>query len=201
MVRVDFTNRFHQRSDPLLGNRNSRAPSLVQRDPLHEMFSRKWRTQPIGSHPDWRNRFIHQVVAEDSRAFTAFTGDRRPKTGLCFPALFFLQRIVPGWNILFVVATEPGDVEVKAGAFCKCNEFSELFQLSPRRRHWTAHKLAQLEVDANHVGAESLHLLEIAHDSRPISLPIVLDELSALIVIVIKTPWDKGSVRRKLHKS
>src|SRR6202047_961517 len=64
----------------------------------------------------------------------------------------------------------------------------------------TFHELAKLQVDADDVGPQLLHLSEVGLDLGPLGFPIVFEEASLVVVVVIETEGDKRTTRRIENK-
>ena len=94
-----------------------------------------------------------------------------------------------------MVAAETGQIEVDSHFFCQIHKSSKLVQ---RMLVWsirTVHELPELKVDAHDRCTKLLHFLEIFDDHRPFIVPVVLDEPSGAIVVVIEAPWDELPAR------
>lgn len=69
---------------------------------------------------------VHQVVAEDCRTVLACVGDGFPKDGLRFPAILFVQLVVPVRNVLLVITGQTGGVQIQPCVFCELYQFCKL---------------------------------------------------------------------------
>ncbi len=169
-----------------------RASRQIEREALDEELAAQLAREPLGLLlAAGQDRLIHQVVTEDRGAAGTATGDRLPETGLHLPAVLLRQSIVPGGDVLLVVARQPGQIEVQVHAFRQLHNLSESGQRGFVRLIRLLHELAELKVEADDVGAEILHLPEILLDLRPLRCPVVLQQPALLVVVVVEAPRDK----------
>jgi hypothetical protein len=114
--------------------------------------------------------------------------DSLPELRLRCPAIGLAQVVVPRGYIFLVVAAEAGEIDVKPVRLRKFQELAQFRQRLLIRLVGRGHELAELDMNANDVGAERLHLGEVALDRVPIGVPIILDQSPFGIVIVIEAP-------------
>src|SRR5262249_4576558 len=101
------------------------------------------------------------------------------------------ERVVPSRHVLLVVAAQPGKVEVEARAF---GERQQLGKPVERLRGGLVRPVdesAEPQVNPNDGGPQVSHLTEGLLHRRPLVLPIVLEQASSVVVIVIEAPGDK----------
>ena len=123
------------------------------------MFAAELTRQPVGCFLlAGQNRLVHQVITKDGRTVGTHLGDGCPEVGLGFPAVGFAQFVVPRRDFLFVVATQPGEVEIQPGLLRQANQPLELRECLGVGLVWGVHETAQLQVDADDIGIQRLHL-------------------------------------------
>jgi len=99
-----------------------------------------------------------------------------------------------------VIAAQPGQVEVEPKPLGKSQQLDEAVQRPGVRLLWADHELAKLQVNPDDVGPQLLHLAEVSLDSGPLVLPIVFDQPTLGVMIVVETPgseWLARSVENK----
>ena len=197
-----LANRFDHAADPCLGNCVPQPSPVIARDKLQEVLAGKCRSKPVllllcAARYD---RLVHQVVTKDCGAVGAPLGNRFPEPGLYVPPLGLLQLVVPDRHISLVVAREPRQIQIEALLFRQSDEVGQPVELSFHWLVFALHELAELKMNSHDVRAELLHLAKVCLDFVPLRVPVVFDQPPLLIVIVIKSPWDKWLLERGQYK-
>ena len=95
-----------------------------------------------------------------------------------------------------MVAAQARQVEVQAFLLGEPQQLVEPGQRLLVGLVRAVHELAELQVDANGVGSQLLHLAEVRLEGRPLLVPIVLDEPPLVIVVVVEAPQHEGATGR-----
>jgi hypothetical protein len=175
---------------PLPGDGGPRTIFLVKGDALDEVAgvaSQEWRPQPVARLPTAarHDRLVHQVITEDGWALSTAPCHGFPESGLRLPPLLLPEPVVPVGHVLLAVTTQSGDVEVQPQLLGQSDEAAQPIQGALVRLIGAGHELAELKVNSHHIRPKLLHLPEVLFDLGPFLLPIVLQETTFLIVIVV----------------
>ncbi len=176
--------------NPLASDGRSLPPLLIQRDELDKVLARESRSQPVAvlALAPRHDGFVHQVVAEDGGTLRASGCDSFPEASLHIPALLLRELVVPFGNIFLVVAAQAGQIEVQPLALGQLQQFCQAVERLRIGLVRPLQKLAQLQVNANDIGAELLHLGEILLDFGPFRVPVIFEKPPLLIVIIVEAP-------------
>src|SRR5512138_31550 len=140
-------------------------------------------------------RLVHQVVRKDTRTIRAHLRDSLPESRLRSPALFLGEIPVPRRHIGDAVRSQASNVQVHPDVLGKANQLVEARETSLIRRSGRVHESGDLQLEADHVGAKTLHLAKIPLDLRPsvrlIAVPVVLEQAESLVADVVEAPRDE----------
>jgi len=197
---VLFANRLHECFNP--GGCDFVAGPFIgaQGNPLHKMFSPKAWAQPVGSLflTGMHDRFIHQVIAENGRTLRTLFRDSFPEHSLGLPAFLVSQLIVPGRHILFVITAQSGQIDIDARAFGELQQLTQFLQRLLARLIRSGHEFAKLNMDAYYIRTQLFHLGEVLFHLLPVRLPVIFQQLTLTVMVVIESP---GNIRLLIFRS
>lgn len=92
------------------------APGEIESETLHVREATKFSRGPIViGFIVVDDGFIHEVIAKDGGALMTCTSDGSPEASLGGPSFFLRKLVIPGGNGFFIVSSETGEIQVKAG--------------------------------------------------------------------------------------